>query len=259
MSFISRFIYFVNNYCNLHCELCSTFSNEEPRWDAPLDEVELFCRRFDGIAMDKYTHLSGGEPTAIDEDKFAEMINIFHRYNRLLVLVSNGYNIFGIDQNILKKIDIIKLDDHGINHDHIEDCVRYLKSFYEGKIHPIETLIHYDLARTRRLSINQGELCNRETLRMKIEVLIKRGVIYPCCAMASFDQYNKDKRLEEELVKAKWVLDNRNIVDTLKSWKITLPQYAWDQCIYSCWWPYKQILGGTEITLKPNDVIKKLD
>ncbi len=259
MSFISRFIYLVNNYCNLHCEFCSTFSNQGTRWEAPLEEVELFCKRFDGVAMDKYTHLSGGEPTALDVDKFSEMIEILHGYNRLLILVTNGYNIFGIDKNTLKRINIIKLDDHGINHEHVEDCVRYLKTFHQGSVYPIRGLVHYDLGRTRRLAINQGELCHMKTLRLRIEVLIKRGVIYPCCAMSSFDLYNKDTRLEEELTKAKWTLENRNILDTLENWKTTLPQYAWDQCVYACWWPHKRILGGTEITLKPNDVIKKQD
>jgi hypothetical protein len=77
--------------------------------------------------------------------------------------------------------------------------------------------------------------------------------------MASFDLYNNDKKMEEELTKAGWYLDNPNIINTVKNWKNTLPKYIHQQCRDGCWWPHKQILGKVKITLKPNDVIKKLD
>jgi len=269
MSFMKEFIYHVNNYCNLHCELCSDFSNipinpDSPlierrvKWEVPVEEVELFCKRFKGVGMDKPIHLTGGEPTAIPEDRFNEVMEVFHKHNRKVILLTNCYNIFGVSKHALNQTFMVKLDDHGINNSHILDSVKYLKTFYKGKIRHIKTLHHYDLAKTRQLEINKGGHCNRNTLRTKIEVLIKQAVVYPCCAMASFDLYNNDKRMEEELTKAGWHLDNQNVIETIKNWKTTLPAYVLTQCRDACWWPHKQVLGKVKITLKPNDVIRKM-
>lgn len=270
MSFLKEYIYHVNNYCNLHCELCSDFCNipidknsplieRRVKWDAPLEEVELFCKRFKGIGMDKPVHLTGGEPTTIPENKFNAIMDVFHKYNRKVILLTNCYNIFGVSKSALNKTYMIKLDDHGINHNHIIDSIKYLKTFYKGKTRHIKTLQHFDLAKTRKLEINKGGHCARNTLITRIEILIKQGVVYPCCAMASFDLYNNDKRMEEELTKAGWQLDNPHVLNTVRNWKTTLPEYIHQQCRDGCWWPHKQILGGVKITKKPNDVIRKRD
>jgi len=267
MSFLKEYIYHVNNYCNLHCELCSDFSNipidpnsplieRRTKWEIPLEEVELFCKRFDQVGLDKFVVLSGGEPTALPVETFNAMMDVFHRYRRKVIVLTNGYNLFGVSQSALQKASMIKLDDHGINHRHILDCVKYLKTFYRGHIRHIKTLYHYDLAKARKLEINKGGHCDRNTLRTKIEVLIKQGVVYPCCAMASFDLYNNDLRMEEELTKAGWTLTNPNVLNVVKNWAKTLPEYVIHQCRDGCWWPRKHV-GKVTITLKPNDVIRK--
>jgi len=268
MSHISRFIYHMNNYCNLHCEHCSDFSHipidpdsslieRRVKWQTSIEEVELFCQRFHGVAMDKYVHLTGGEPTAIPVDLLDAVLNVFHQWGRRVLLLTNGYNLFEVNQTLLNTVDRIKLDDHGTNTEHIHDCIEYLKTFYKGTVEHIETFNHFPLGKTRKLPCNKGGHCGRKTLKTKIEVLIKQGTVYPCCAMASFDLYENNTQLETALRLAGWNLENKDIAETLKNWKKTLPEYAWLMCRDGCWWPYKRILGAVPITLKRNDVIRK--
>jgi len=265
---VLEFIYHMNNYCNLHCEFCSDFSDKpidknspwierRTKWDVPLEEVELFCERFKGIALNKYVHLTGGEPTAMPIEKLNAVIDLLDTYHRRIVLLTNGFNVFGVGKEQLKKCAVIKLDDHGINNEHLLDCVKYLNSFTKGNIKHIYTLHHYDLDATRKLAINKGGHCPRATLLSDIEIVIKQSVVYPCCAMASFDLYNNDTQMNDELIKAGWTLDNPSLLKTVLNFKKTLPTYVVKQCKEKCWWPHKRILGPTEITLKPNDVIRK--
>lgn len=264
---IRGFIYHVNNYCNLHCEHCSDLCNmpldkssewleRRVKWDVPLEEVELFCKRFEGIDLGKRVVLTGGEPTALPVEKLNAVIDVFYAHRRRVVLLTNGYNVFGVGKAQLRKCAIVKLDDHGINHEHIEDCIKYLKKIGANPVH-IYTLHHYDLGATRKLEINRGGHCHRSTLLSQVEVTVKQGVVYPCCAMASFDNYNNDRRMHEELTMAGWSLENQKLLETIKNFKETLPAYVFEQCENSCWWPHKRILGKIKITKKQNDIIRK--
>ena len=267
MSFLKEYIYHVTNDCNLHCEYCSAFCDKpidenspfierRNKWYAPVEEIELFCKRFNGVGMDKHIHITGGEPTTMPEKDFNKMMNIFHKYQRKTVLLTNCYNLFGVSKDALNKATIIKLDDHGINHKHILNSVQYLRGFYNGKIRHIKTLHHHNLAKARQLESNKGVHCKRNTLLTRIEILIKQGVVYPCCAMASFDLYNNDTKMEDSLTEAGWHLDNPHVLATVKNWRNTLPEYVLSQCRDACWWPNKQI-DTVDITLKPHDVIMK--
>ena len=186
-----------------------------------------------------------------------DILTVFSAYKRKVVLLTNGYNLMEIDKQVLNTVDKVKLDDHGINTEHILDCIEYLKGFYKGTVEHIETFNHYPLGKTRKLPCNKGGHCGRETLRTKIEVLIKQGVVYPCCAMASFDLYDNCKQMEIQLIQSGWTLYNPHVVETTENWRNTLSKYVLNQCREGCWWPHKRILGAVPITLKKNDVIRK--
>lgn len=269
MSVIKEFVLFVNNYCNLHCELCTALCNlpfskdskwldRRSKWEVNLDEVSLFCERFKGVDEHKSLILTGGEVTALPTKKLKDLIDILHRYNRKTVLLTNGFNVLGIGKPHLNKISQITLNDHGINHGHIMKCKKYLKTFYKGHIRHSFQKDHWDLDATRKLKRNIGVMCHhRNTMRSRVEIIIRNYVVYPCCALTGIETYNNDMKMSEELRKAGWTLKNPDLLETIRNFKETIPDYVKDQCLNHCWWPHKRVLPKVRITRNRNDVIRK--
>ena len=254
-----------NNYCNLHCEWCSflghvPFSKDSEvishreKWDMPASEARLFCERFEGHYVNSVHKLLGGETTAMPPEKLYAIIDVFREHGRTLKLLSNGFNILGLDKDYLNKLDFIELNDHGINHDHLVECFRYLKTFYKGKLFRRRQDAHYDLGYARE-HCKPGFPCNSF---MNPPVLC-RGVMYPCCTHPGVELWNNNWEMSDSLKKAGWGLDNPNVANALKNWKNTTPKYVVDQCSYNCWVPRRLSVRVSlkPITLKPNDVIKK--
>ena len=113
------FIFALSNYCNLHCEKCSgTFNfpidpdsphvHRRTKWDMPVSDVELFCELFKGYGETDRHRLTGGEPTALPMEHLEEIIEVFSSYNRLISIITNGYNLMGISRDTINKIGIIK-------------------------------------------------------------------------------------------------------------------------------------------------------
>lgn len=269
MGFINYLILIVNNYCNLHCEYCvdqshlpidsnSEYLDRRNRWEMSLDDVQLFCEQFKGIHPSIKVSVSGGEPTALPVAQLHGIIDILHDHKRRIQIITNGFNVMGIDDLHLGKVSRFKLDDHGINRQHIKDCVKYLRGNpnFKGKVLVTLTDEHYDLKATRRHPKNIGGHCGRQTLRSKLELTFYKGVVYPCCSLPFIELQDNNTKMREVLREAGWYLGNPNLVSTLRNWKNTLPEYVMKMC-RDCWWPKKHILGGIPITLKPNDVVKR--
>ena len=69
---------------------------------------------------------------------------------------------------------------------------------------------------------------------------------------------NNNTEIKDELFKAGWTIHNPKLVNTLRNWRETIPDYVIDQCENNCWRPHLDVgQGTTRITLKKNDVIKK--
>ena len=65
-------------------------------------------------------------------------------------------------------------------------------------------------------------------------------------------------RVRDELEQAGWTIQNEDIINTLKNWKITVPQYVLNQCLNHCWAPNHDIVGtSVSITKKKIDKIAK--
>lgn len=264
-----RFVFRFNNYCNLHCEHCSTlddipirpdspYPDRRKKWEMPLSTIERFCKRFEGIA-EKTTHirLFGGEFTALPIKKMEAIIETFHSYDRRMWLLTNGFNLLGLDKTHLNMMHNITLDDHGINHDHILNCMKHLKRVYKGKAHVIRMLYHWNLETAIKHELNYGKTCRPLSELVKGPTFY-RGVIYQCCNGPSVEAFQKNIKMNVELRRAGWTLDNPDVLETLNNWKNTLPQYVLDQCRYSCWRPHFKVGEKKRITLKKNDVIKKI-
>jgi len=253
----------LNNYCNLHCEHCCTICHipihpdseimdRRDKWDESPDTFELFCERFKGIGEDDQHRLSGGELTAMNLSVVEEIIEILYNYGRKTYVLTNGYELMGMSVSSLNKIHTIVLDDHGINHELIESIMKYLKKTYKGKYEAIEVYKHWDWNCARQRTENiMKEPCNA----MMRSPSVYRGVIYPCCMSQHTDLMRGDGAANAILKEAGWTFDNPDIVETLRNWRTTLPPYILDKCLTDCPRPYDGICGGSEITLKQNDVI----
>jgi len=184
-------------------------------------------------------------------DKLEAIIDVFMEYNRKLWMITNGYNLLGMSEKYLNVLQGITLDDHGINQEHITKCVEYLNGFYKGHIRVLHHHAHWNLEVAMRHQSNKGKTCRS---RMK-DPMIVRGVVYPCCNMFPIEQIRKDAEITDKLVNAGWTLTNSSLVEILRDWRITLPPYIINQCLYNCWRPNMKIGEQRKITLKPHDII----
>jgi len=219
-----------------------------------VSEAELFCERFQGHYEESTHKLLGGEPTAMPPEKLYALIDIFHNDDRKLRMLTNGFNIIGLDKDYLNKFDCIELDDHGINHKHIIDCIRHLKTFYRGKIEKRLVVGHYDLEATRRTCL-PGNWC----WSIMAPPILCRSVVYPCCIHPGMELWNNNWEMSAALKAAGWNLENPDIAKVMSNWVQTLPAYVKDQCSNHCWVPRRcRETGETRmITLKSNDVIRR--
>ena len=254
-----------NNYCNLHCEWCSFLCHEpfskdskiishRETWNMPVSEAELFCERFKGHYENSEHKLLGGETTAMPLDNLYGIIDVFVQHNRKLKILSNGFNIMGIDEDYLNKFHAIELNDHGINHDHVVDCLKYLKKVFKGKLLRRAQTKHYNLGYALEHCF-PGKPCNSI---MNPPVLCQ-GVMYPCCIHPGLELWDNTWNLRDSLKETGWGLDNPNVAQVLANWKNSMPAYAIDRCTNHCWVSRrtKKIGPLKPITLKKNDVIKK--
>lgn len=271
---VSRFRYVIfrcNNYCNLHCEFCSTFchipfnKNSEyldrhKPYEISLSDIKVFCEKFKGIGEggEGMHRLTGGEFTAIPVKKIEEIIELFHSHNRRVWLMTNGFNVMGIRKSVLEKISKITLDDHGINTDLIMKVNKYLrinfKKFRKKRVNIKHTKSHYDLHSDRRIAI-KGIKCHRW---LRAPVLFK-GVFYPCCTLPCLEMFDKNEFIREALISVGWELDCSNLISNIKNWRETLPDYVNNQCKYKCWEPQLRHKKRVRypITLKERDRIEK--
>ena len=252
-----------NNYCNLHCEHCCTmchvpihpdseYVDRRTKWDVSLKTIELFCERFKGIGERNLHRLAGGETTAMPLDTVEELVEILYVHNRRMSLLTNGYDLLGLSRRCLDRIHDINLDDHGINHEHIMRCYKYLKENFDCVVGIITTLEHKDWDCARKHPENiLTEPCDA----MMRSPTMYREAIYPCCQSQHTDVMRKDMGSNKALKDAGWTVYNPDIVETLRNWRTTLPEYVLHKCLTDCPSPYGSICGKTRITLKPNDVI----
>lgn len=260
-----NFVIKTNNYCNLHCEHCTNncdvplSSNSEnifrrKKYDCHIEDLILFCERFKGIGESAYHHLIGGEVTMMPPKKVEEIIELLASYHRRMSMQTVGFNLMGIDKDSINKIDLISLDDHGINHQAIEDCEKYLSKFYKGNVNTIIATHHFELTAAMRHPMNKGKRCG---LWISDPSFID-SVLYPCCCIPFIMLKNNNTVMRDELYKAGWTIHNPQLIDTLIHWRETIPQYVVDQCENNCWNPHMDVgQGATRITLKKNDIIKK--
>jgi len=265
-SWFDHFTIVTNNYCNLFCEHCVYLSHipikpdnenmfRRQKWELSLDDLTLFCERFEGVGNDSLHFLSGGEPTLLPVDKLVQVVDILHNHNRRIALFTNGYNLMGIPKQTINKISHIRLDNHGINEAHIHDCIKYLKTFYRGKVEPITVKTHWDTEPAKKRKHN-GRQCS---MWMTIIPLLGE-TLFTCCNMPCLMLQSNNTKIGDALNGAGWTIHNENVVDTIRNWRTTIPKYVINECLNNCYHPNINVgQGRTPITLKPYSVIKKVN
>lgn len=253
-----------NNYCPLNCEFCATlcdkpidpdaeYPDRRDKWDTSLRDVRLLCRRFKGIDEGRLHRLAGGEPTAMPLGRLEAIIDTLHSHGRPVSMLTNGYNLMGMKHEYLNELRQIVLDDHGINHDHIMSCMRWLKKVYKGRALVMTVTHHYDFEMAMGHPLNLKDAPCRAIMRSPS---LFREAIYPCCASYQVEMMEKTTRLNRELRRAGWSMRSADVVETLRNWRETLPEYFWELCFKRCFKPQDGVGTKKQITLKPNDVIR---
>jgi len=116
---------------------------------------------------------------------------------------------------------------------------------------------HFELTVAMRHPMNKGKRCD---LWMRNLSLVD-SVIHPCCNTPWIMLKNNNNTLmRDELVKVGWTIYNDELINTLRNWRETIPEYVVDQCENNCFKPHIDVgQGATRIALKKYDVIKKLE
>ena len=238
--------------CHIPIHPDSEHMDRRDKWDVSTETIELLCERFKGIGEGEPHRLAGGEITAMPLDTLEEIVEILYNHDRPVWLLTNGYDLMGLSQRCLDMITDINLDNHGINHEHVLQCHKYLKNKFNRHHGTVNALIHedWDCARKRVENITL-EPCGA----MMRSPTTYREAIYPCCLSQHTDVMRKDMKSNEILKSAGWTFRNPDIVEVLRNWRTTLPEYVYHKCLNDCPRPYGDICGTSKITLKPHDVI----
>jgi len=255
-----------NNYCNLHCEFCTNYcdiplnkTNENifrrTKWELSLDDLELFCERFKGIGEGNYHILTGAETTTMPVEKIHDIINMLYSYGRTMKLRTNCFNLLELDPNYLRKIYKIYLADHNINSELIDECHKYLRNLSISKSAIVieHTHTHYNLREIRGHPYTLGKHC--EIWMRDLELIGK--IIYPCCNMPWLMAGNNDIRIQNELKRVGWTTENEDVVEVVRNWRKSIPEYVVDQCLNHCFLPLPEDAKKVKITRKPHDKIRR--
>lgn len=267
--FSSRFAiahFQVTNHCNLHCENCGAMSHLGIRKDSPciwmrrLWEMEpstamLFCERFHGVGEADWHNLTGGEPTAMKLSHLEALIDVFHHYGRALTIRTNAYGLRCLPEEYVQKFARIWLDDHDINAGVVQETLIWLRTFYKGVARHQHIPSHHDwVAAWNAGKVHRTQPCGQWFRYLLVN---PRGIVYPCCGMPGIVAIANEERIEAELRKAGWCLENRNLVETLKNWRKTVPSYIMETCLQRCYYPEYKRFPAARITLKENDVLRR--
>lgn len=239
-----------NNYCNLHCAECCTgchlpigsteFRNR--RYDLPLYELDKFLKT---LPPNQEIRLVGGETTCMSLHMVASMLITIRGYSHKSSLLTNGYAL----PELLEIVnpDYVTLDDHGINHERIKECVDALEN-HSVEYDVVETLDHFDLEDSSRY--NDGSRCDEWFTK---PALFNR-VIYPCCSMMLIG--GGSRQLWCTLYNAGWTIDNPWWMELFN--ELELPPTANQYCLKSCYMPHIEKGKAFKITPNHNDVLRKL-
>lgn len=126
--------------CNLRCEMCGIWRQNDPRWDRELplhkwieliDELaEIGCRRL---------HLSGGEPTIYNG--FVDIIKHAKEKGFYVSLNTNGASPENLIPEICRYTDAVYLSLDAPDKKH--DKIRGLEGVFDKTINNIKTIVEY--------------------------------------------------------------------------------------------------------------------
>lgn len=247
---IEHLVYYTNNYCNLHCEKCSTSQKQfaVPRYDVKLQEVRAFMKNLGETKL--HIRLEGGESTAMDLGHLENIIGTINNHGHKISLITNGYAVHKMNPNYLRVLDYVLLDDHNINQEAIARAQAFLKkngiSFKNRKMWR-----HYDLEEAARHKENQGHSCWRW---LKVPA-VWDGVLFPCCPLP----LTTGNRLAQRLLKQEgWSVYNPRLLEAISKPQ-QLPARLLEVCHTKCWFPNLEHGSIHWITRKTYDDILKED
>ena len=248
---VRRWIVFVCNFCNLHCEECSAMCHKplgstwfrRERWEI---DVENYVKFLQGLPREGYhIRFTGGEPTAMNLDLLEELIKLTREYGQLPGMTTNGYGLLELSDEAFKQLAYVDLDDHGINSDHIAECLERIKQ-HDIEYRELKVTKHYIMEEA--IERSQGKTCSNW---LRVPGLYQ-GRLYPCCNSMLNRKEGQDLHQSLE--------DQGLTVDNPDWWKeyeaLNWPITAVEHCLYNCWLPGGNHAQRVPITLKKNDVIK---
>lgn len=254
----------VTNVCNLHCEHCGAGCEEPIRPESPrklrrkarqmpLEILESFCERFKGIGEQDRHNFTGGEPTVVRPELLQQYMDVLHRYHRRMTIRTNGYGLRRLPEEYVKRFSEIWLDNHGTNARVIRETDTWLGTFYGGEIKHCTITGHINIRKAMQMDAGRTIWCKQW---LKYLALTPEGVIHPCCGTTVIQAMLDDDRMDRELAKAGWSLENPNVVQTLLKWRKTVPSYVLHQCFTNCYYPVLFKAQTTPITSKSEDVLQ---
>lgn len=242
----NHFAFPLTNSCNLQCDCCSVHANlsidknsvypeRQTLYRMKIDEVERIINKLDGMGMEDWHRLTGGEPTLFIDD-CVDAINLLYSAGRKnICLATNGLHLMDIPIRTLNKIQWIELDNHGVNDDLVQKIQRHLKKHYKNFTRVIEYKKHYDLHYARFHPKNRW-YCGHVIRVIKF----RDNIIYPCGHFECLTTFRHDTHIQDLLKEYSWTLSNPDLPFLLRNWRETIPLDIFKYCI-SCWRPNESI------------------
>jgi hypothetical protein len=155
-------------------------------------------------------------------DKIKKLIDIIDSYDIPLGILTNGYNILGLGDDYLYKLDHIVLNGHGLNEEYLDEIEPILRGMNGAKIHRLQRYDYYDMGWVADNSPKSGDVC---VIYNKIAGFYK-GVLYPCCG-----PYYCNEKCARYM--GDWNVHSPIFYDTVQDLK-NLPKAFWGDCLNHC-------------------------
>ena len=217
----------------------------DKKWEANPSSLRLLLKHLSIPEL----RLCGGEPTAMPLQKLERMIEDCWLNHTPVSLITNGYGVMKMTPEVLQKLKYIILDDHGVNHNHVEDCCVFCKNLgIEAGI--LKRYKHDNIWAAAQHPENKGKSCDC-WLRLPV---VYDGVIYPCCTMPYHNYGRRDTWYA--LKEAGWSIWNPNLREILDDIE-DIPKLVIKSCLYECYGPNSNLGGIVDVTHQTGVRVKR--
>ena len=140
-------------------------------------------------------------------------------------MLTNGYKFYNPEL-----FDLVLLDYHSVNEEKIEEWKAALKKSdiaWDIRMKEYHQDIPFAIKNNKTMGVRCSNWLNPLTLW--------QNVVYPCCNIMCVEWWADTFEVSSSLIENGWIVENPNLISTIKNWRETLPPEFYRLCSIGCW------------------------